>query len=119
MIKLIGLMTRRPGMSHEAFREYYETRHRLIGEKYLAGGACRYMRRYLSSTDPLSDVLYDCILEVWYPDETAMQNTSARLALPAIAAEIAADEEQLFDRGKLLFYLANDVVSELPPIERS
>ncbi len=114
MIRLIGLMTRRAGMTHEAFRDYYETKHRLIGEKYLAGGACHYMRRYLSATDPSVAPIYDCILEVWYPNDAAMQATSARLALPVIAAEIAADEEQLFDRDKMLFYLADDVVSELP-----
>lgn len=115
MIKMIGLMTRRPGMTHQEFRDYYETRHRLIGEKYLAGGACHYMRRYLSATDPSNKPLYDCILEVWYPDEAAMQETTARLALPDVAAEIVADEEQLFDRSKMLFYLADDVVSPLPP----
>ena len=32
-------MKRRPGMSIPEFREYYETQHRLIGEKYLAGYA--------------------------------------------------------------------------------
>lgn len=119
MIRLIGLMTRRPGMTHAAFREYYESRHRLIGEKYLAGGACHYMRRYLASTDPDAPPIYDCILEVWYPDEAAMQETSARLALPEVAAEIAADEEQLFDRSKLLFYLTDDVVSTLPSTGKS
>lgn len=116
VIRLIGFMTRRPGMSHSEFRDYYESRHRLIGEKYLAGGACRYLRRYLTSTQPDQDSPYDCLLEVWYPDEAAMAATSARLALPEIAAEIVADEEQLFDRSKLVFVLAEDVESVLPPV---
>ncbi len=52
MIKLVMPMKRKPGMSVEAFRAYYETRHKLIGEKYLAGDEerlfdTRYRRPYL------------------------------------------------------------------------
>ena len=49
MFKVIGLLKRRPDLTPEAFRDYYETHHRLIGEKYLKPYATRYMRRYLSS----------------------------------------------------------------------
>ena len=51
MIKQIGLLKRKPGMTPEAFRAYYETSHRVIGEKYLTGYAQKYMRRFL---DPLT-----------------------------------------------------------------
>ena len=35
MIKVIMPMRRREGMTINQFREYYETKHRIIGEKYL------------------------------------------------------------------------------------
>ena len=35
MIKLVTLLTKRSGMSREAFIEHYETHHKKIGEKYL------------------------------------------------------------------------------------
>ena len=49
MIKLISPMKRRPGISIEEFREYYEKKHRVIGEKYLTGFATKYMRRFTNS----------------------------------------------------------------------
>ena len=42
MIKVVTLLTRKPGMSREAFIEHYETHHRKIGEKYLSGFAVKY-----------------------------------------------------------------------------
>ena len=50
MIKVVTTLSRRAGMSTPDFRDYYESHHRLIGEKYLGGFAARYLRRYL---DPL------------------------------------------------------------------
>ncbi len=51
MIKSIGLLKRRPGISVAEFRAYYETKHRVIGEKYLTGFASRYVRRFLEPAD--------------------------------------------------------------------
>ena len=45
-MKVVTTLKKKAGMSTAAFREYYETHHRLIGEKYLSGYATRYVRRY-------------------------------------------------------------------------
>ncbi|MEM7097777.1 MAG: EthD domain-containing protein [Pseudomonadota bacterium] len=117
MIKVIGLLKRRAGMSVDEFRTYYESQHRLIGEKYLSGHASRYIRRYLNPQDRgLSDEEsrpYDVILEIWYPDQTASEAASARLSLPEAIAEIVADEEQLFDRQANRFFTVEEVESDL------
>ena len=47
MVKIVTLLTRKPGMSREEFIDHYETHHRKIGEKYLGGFASKYQRRYL------------------------------------------------------------------------
>ena len=120
MIKVIGLLKRRPGMSIEAFREYYESTHRRIGEDVLSGYACRYLRRFLDSTSPRESAPFgaagdfDVILEIWYPDEATYQTARAHLAQPDIARRIIDDEEQLFDRPRNRFFTVVEAESELP-----
>lgn len=118
VIKMIGLLKRRPGMSPEAFREYYESTHRRIGEKYLRGFAGRYMRRYLTPfPNPLTGALdegeFDVVLEIWYPDRAAFDAANAQFAVADIAREIAEDEERLFDRGRMRFFFVDEAVSDL------
>lgn len=116
VIKLVMPMKRRPGMSIEEFREYYESNHRLIGEKYLKGYVTKYMRRFVNPlpdrNGELYDPEYDVILEIWYPDEETFKACGAHLSQPDIAAEIRADEEKLFDMRSMRSYLVDEVVSE-------
>ncbi|NCW73305.1 MAG: hypothetical protein EBW06_01760 [Gammaproteobacteria bacterium] len=49
MIKQLVLLKKRDDLTVEAFRTYYETHHRLIGEKYLNAHVARYVRRYLET----------------------------------------------------------------------
>ncbi len=118
MFKMIGLLKRRPGMTVEEFREYYETKHRVIGEKYLKGHASRYMRRFLtpianSITGNLPESEYDVVLEIWYPDREAYEANNKLLGQPDVAAEIAEDEEQLFDRPRNRFFFVDEHESNL------
>ena len=112
MIKVIMPMKRRPGMSVDEFREYYESTHRLLGEKYLAGYASKYQRRFI---DPLPDrngelldPEYDVLLEIWYPDQEAFAACRKKLSAPAIAREIREDEEKLFDTRYMRSYLVDE-----------
>ena len=77
MIKVVTLLTRKPGMSREAFIEHYETHHRKIGEKYLGGFAVKYQRRYLHRRQ--DSVLqegdappFDVLMEIWFPDQVRL-----------------------------------------------
>lgn len=112
MIKVLGLLKRRSDMTTEAFRTYYETHHRVIGEKYLQGYAVKYQRRYLEALDDKA-LEHDVLLEVWYPDAATHQAASKHLSQPTIAAEIAADEERLFDRPSNRFFTVTEVESSL------
>lgn len=120
MIKTVGLLKRRQGMSVEAFRAYYESTHRVIGEKYLSGHACKYMRRFLNPASAPDTATFgaaedfDVILEIWYPDQAAYAAASERIAAPDAAAEILADELKLFDREKNRFFTVTESVSDLP-----
>lgn len=118
MLKTVGLFKRRPGMSVEEFREYYETHHRAIGEKYLKGNVERYIRRYLDSPPTqrpgaAAEPEYDVILEIWYADQAAYDATRKALSDPDVRKEITEDEEKLFDRPSMLFYTVTEKESDL------
>ena len=107
MFKTVCLLKRRDGMSFADFQDYYENHHRKIGEKVLPHGV-RYMRRYLHGfpnpvTGEVPELEFDVLTEMWFDDEAAFEAAMAALSEPAIAAEIAEDEERLFDRSKIRF----------------
>jgi EthD domain len=118
MIKVVGLMKKRPGMTAEEFRDYYETRHRPIGEKHLKPHVTRYVRRYLKPfRDPITgfeaEPEFDAVTEMWYRDQAAYDAVNARFAIPAIAAEVAADSEQLFDQSANRYFFVEEFESDV------
>ena len=116
MIKLVSLMWRRPGMSADEFRDHYENSHRLIGERVLAGYASHYVRRYAEPFDGnAGQADPDVVMEIWFPDRARLDAFFKSIAdNPAIAAEIAEDEERLFDRDRMRSYIVDEVESAMP-----
>ena len=121
MIKVVTLLTRKPGMSRKAFIEHYETHHRKIGEKYLSGFAVKYQRRYLQSAGfrgqegPVPP--FDVLMEIWYPDQDTLNGALAVLSTDEAQAEIMADEERLFDRDLIRSYTVEEYESEMPVVQ--
>ena len=107
-------------MSREAFIEHYETHHRKIGEKYLSGFATKDQRRYLQSAgfrDQEGDAPpFDVLMEIWYPDQDALNRALVALSTQEAQAEIAADEERLFDRDLIRSYTVEEYESEMPAV---
>ena len=106
-------------MSREAFIEHYETHHRKIGEKYLSGFATKYQRRYLHSAgfrDQEGAPPFDVLMEIWYPDQDALNGAMAVLSTDEAQAEIVADEERLFDRDLIRSYTVEEYESEMPAV---
>jgi EthD domain len=116
-VTLITLLKRRTGMSKADFIAYYETHHRRIGEKVLGGYATRYVRRFLHPTDGI-DLEHDAdvVTEIDFPDSATMDACFAAMADPAVADEIAADEEKLFDRSRIRTFGVDELASELPAL---
>ena len=118
MIKVVTMLTRKPGMSREEFIEHYETHHRKIGEKYLSGFAVKYQRRYLQSAgfrgQEGATVPFDVLMEIWYPDQDTLDAALAVLSTDEAQAEIIADEEHLFDRDLIRSYMVEEYESEMP-----
>ncbi len=117
MIKLITLLHRKPGMTREQFIERYENGHREIGEKCLSGHAVRYVRRYTRAvaSEVLSDadLPADVVMEIWFPDQQTFDDAMVRLSTPEAQAEIVADEEQLFDRERMVSFVVDEYESTL------
>jgi EthD domain len=114
-VTLITLLKRRAGMSKADFAAYYETHHRLIGEKVLGGYATRYVRRFLHPSDGIDfEHDADVITEIDFPDSATMDACFAAMADPAVRDEIAADEERLFDRSRIRTFGVEEQASELP-----
>jgi hypothetical protein len=121
VIKVVTLLTRKPGMSREAFIEHYETHHRKIGEKYLSGFAVKYQRRYLQSAgfrgQEGATLPFDVLMEIWYPDQDTLDAALAVLSKDEAQAEIIADEERLFDRDLIRSYTVEEYESEMPAVQ--
>jgi len=52
-------------------------------------------------------------MEIWFPDRDALDRCMAHLTAPDVAADIAADEETLFDRAATLASIAEEHESDL------
>jgi EthD domain len=103
--KILLFMKRRPGMSVEAFRDYYENHHAPLCVKY-ASGVSRYQRRFLTphplaETGATDDLGFDVITELWFEDEATFSGTLKYLETSVMPDEVVADEKKLFDRSKL------------------
>ena len=101
--KIALLMKRRPDISVEAFRDYYESRHAPMASKY-SQGIKRYIRRYLNpqphpETGPGGELAYDVITELWFDDEATFKGTLDYITTAVMPDEIIEDEKNLFDRS--------------------
>lgn len=100
--KILLFMNKRADITTEAFRDYYETRHAPLAEKY-SQGITRYVRRYIEpqvhpetgewATGP------DVITELWFEDEAIYRGTLAYITSSMMPPEIIEDEKNLFDRA--------------------
>ena len=115
--KILLFMKRRPGMSVESFREYYEERHAPL---CLQGGSTmsRYVRRYLEpqphpETGSWELPPFDVITELWFDDEQAFRGTLGHLTSTVMPEVITDDEANLFDRSSFRIATVVECQSDL------
>jgi len=102
MHKILLFMKRRPDLSVEAFRAYYETRHAPLAKTY-SRGVTRYIRRYIDpqphpETGAFTDGP-DVMTELWFEDERVYRATLAYITTHLMPGPIVTDEANLFDRA--------------------
>ena len=101
--KILLFMKRRPDISVEAFRDYYETRHAPLCEKY-STAVSRYIRRYVEpqshpETGAWEEPPFDVITELWFDDEAVFRGTVGYITTAIMPDEVIEDEKNLFDRS--------------------
>jgi uncharacterized protein (TIGR02118 family) len=80
MIKSIGLLTRKDGLSHEDFVKHWYEIHAPLA--YAVPGVRRYVQSHILDERtrpdiPTTDVEIDGIAELWYDDRDAMECANA------------------------------------------
>jgi uncharacterized protein (TIGR02118 family) len=120
--KILLLMKRRPGMSVEAFRDYYENHHVPLALKY-STAVTRYIRRYLEphtnpDTGESGELPYDVVTELWFDDEETWRGTVSYLETSVMSDEIVADELNLFDRPTMRMATVVECETDMDEVRR-
>lgn len=111
MIKLILLLSRKPGMTFAEFQDYYENKHVPLATSF-AAPLVRYRRNYI--TEELLGVPgCDCITQVWYDLDGNWSDHRDGLVSAEMAEIIARDEAQFLDRAATRIVVVEEAVT--PP----
>lgn len=118
--KILLFMKRRPGMSVEAFRDYYENRHVPLCLKY-TGAVNRYVRRFLepqphAESGRNDELPYDVVTELWFDDEAAWRASVEHIATTVMPDEVVADEMNLFDRSTMRMATVVECETPMPAV---
>lgn len=120
--KILLFMKRRPGMSIEAFRGYYENHHVPLALPY-STAVTRYMRRYLEprrnpDTGEEGELPYDVISELWFDNEETWRGTVQYLETSVMSDEIVEDELNLFDRPTMRMATVVECETDMDEVRR-
>ncbi len=116
--KIIIGLKRRPGMSVEEFRDYYENVHTKVAGKYTQPGMIHYARRYLDplphlDTKEVHEPEFDVITELWYDDPKAAAGLIWMVSEGKLPADVFEDEHNVFDRRKTRYFMTTECVTDL------
>lgn len=112
MIKAIYFIKRKPGMTLEAFREYWLKDHAALVLK--VPGLVKYVQSHtMDSGYRKHEPIYDGIAELWYENLDDMRKT----ADTPISRDTLADNEKFLDMSKFAFILTKERVQKENPVE--
>jgi hypothetical protein len=117
MYKLIALVKRKPGITKQQFKDYFENQHSKLGEKYLPPYCKKYLRRYMewipSPMKPgqTAGPDFDCLVEFWFDTEADSKAFEASVSTPELLKFIVEDEERFLDRSNTFRYVLEDHLS--------
>ena len=121
MYKLISFVRRKPGITKQEFRNYYEEHHSKLGAMFLPPYCIKYLRRYIepirhsmkSNQPPHPE--FDCLVELWFESETACRDFEATVSDPEKTKFIIEDEEKFVDRENTFRFVLDDHLGWGPP----
>ncbi|HBK09341.1 MAG TPA: hypothetical protein DDZ81_26355 [Acetobacteraceae bacterium] len=115
MIKVVGLLTRKVGLSHEQFVRHWFDIHGPLA--HAVPGIRRYVQSHITGTRsrpdiPETDVDIDGIAELWYDDLESFQRAAATPEMKALT-----DDGALFI-GQIKTYVVQEQQIIPPPDSR-
>ncbi|CAI7979731.1 EthD domain-containing protein [Parafrankia sp. BMG5.11] len=117
MIKIVSLMSRRPGLTMDEFIAYYEEKHvplvsRLLPfySDYRRNFAVEGTEHRTGHMAPgrATERLFDVMTELTYESEEMYRKTVDALAGEEIGRIIAEDEARFLDRSSIRTYIVNE-----------
>ena len=102
MIKLVALVTKKNGMSQDAFRDYWRDVHAPLAARI--PGMRGYRINVAGAAGDLPPALYDGSAEIWFDDRAAME---AGLASPE--GVVAGDDTAHFTEA-IVFLVTDETV---------
>jgi uncharacterized protein (TIGR02118 family) len=114
-MKMILLLKRKPGITAEEFKNYYESNHAPMATKYLHFGT--YKRYYIDKENlyeaghvehaaPLPD--YDVVVEIGFDSPDDYQKMMDVLGDPVSGKQFADDEANFLDRDSLQMFFVDE-----------
>lgn len=121
MLKSVEMIKRKPGLSREEFRRYYEEVHAPLAVKHFGRYYARYVRNYVRRHVRGEEPQFDCITEIWFKDARAAQSLVDDLggsgASDGYVTELGRifreDEERFMDRTSLVAFTVTEDCSTL------
>jgi hypothetical protein len=112
--KILIFLKRRPGMTVQEFRDYYEQRHRKVIGKYLQG-VSYYARRYLDplphlDTKVIHEPEFDVVTELWFESRAAFDGLVKMVSEGVLPPDVFEDEQHVFDRPRTRYFTVTESV---------
>ncbi|MET0378771.1 MAG: EthD domain-containing protein [Spongiibacteraceae bacterium] len=101
-------MKRKPGLTHEQFRDRYESGHAPLAVQQLP-----HLRNFIKPVRGWEDPDFDCVTEFWFDDENGWKETSKSYVNSDVGKILIADEDEFMDRGSMRMLIADERVSEI------
>ncbi|MFC1963972.1 EthD domain-containing protein [Chloroflexota bacterium] len=107
MVKLLELLTRKDGLTHEEFSRYWEETHGPLVASMVPG-----IKRYVQNHPvrlPGREPKFDGIAEIWFEDFQSWRK-SADWYLSDESKALHEDEEKFVNRSKIVVFVAEETV---------
>jgi uncharacterized protein (TIGR02118 family) len=119
-MKVMMLFKRKPGITLEQFREYYEKNHAPLAVRllpYFKSYTRKFVRHDMNyrSSSLAGEVNFDVVTELTFESKDDYERMTKALADPAVYDQIVKDEEQFMDRspgGRLMFFVDEETTPQ-------
>lgn len=120
MVRIVSLIPRKHGLTHEQFKDHYENRHAPLILSIFPQ-ICRYPRNYTAGDNfhyasmqasPLPP--YDVVTEIDFPSRAAFDEVMGQFASDAKKQQLIVEDEARFcDTENMVMYLVEEWVSPM------